>query len=339
MKFESLSQLRHLHRVDQNVLRDAEGGSAWAAIKSDMQLISEEELKHFIQKRHFFLKQTPEDDNFDARLWWLSEELHRDLGRERLAALRDNANLKILNPDSEGLVPLSTFSSKPKGFFSTYALPTDGFAYRVHPVTPSDHSSYWLTHKLHELCKQGHEPRVRIDPFAKEPSEDFKGIEMLSHYYGKPLDWNRLFALPDIDFGELWPDSGLTYKHHKTDYMWSRRGNELHFVMEELPSTEDIDRAGSRYFHAILDIESRMVKHVDGAWRIYSPEQFERRIGLALQSRDTGKEGIRRKLFRIDGQLTTQDLVELATTFFYWNLDVTAYFGDERARRILAPDD
>ena len=80
---------------------------------------------------------------------------------------------------------------------------------------------------------------------------------------------------------------------------------------------------------------SQELIHCDGAIRIYDEDDYEKRASMPLQSRDIGKEGVRRKIFRVDGSMGSKDLVELCSTFFYWNIDVTAYLGCELSKRII----
>jgi len=57
--------------------------------------------------------------------------------------------------------------------------------------------------------------------------------------YGRPLDWDRLGNLEEPDTGRWMPDAyikGMPF----TDFVWDRRGNEVHFRCEEVPALTQV---------------------------------------------------------------------------------------------------
>jgi hypothetical protein len=83
---------------------------------------------------------------------------------------------------------------------------------------------------------------------------------------------------------------------------------------------------GARYLHAIYDPGRKLIKHFDGALRLYTGQQLEDR--LTAHVRKAGKTGVRRKIFRIDEPISRDAFSLIAQAFFVWNRDLATYFRD-----------
>ena len=110
-----------------------------------------------------------------------------------------------------------------------------------------------------------------------------------------------------------------------TDYIWKPCDNEIHFTCEELPSSDDWEYRGSRYFHAIIDKLTGQIVHCDGAIRIYDFDELEKRKKLQLKDSETRRMGKRIKIFRIDDILEQSLFSQLVSSFYVWNEDVKNY--------------
>ena len=146
--------------------------------------------------------------------------------------------------------------------------------------------------------------------------------------YGRPLDWGRLAHLRQLEHGR-WLAGSLSRESEFTDFCWAPRSDGIHFVCEEVPRAESYAREPSRYLHAIYNLKSEKIEHLDGALRVFTLDEISRRH--ALHVRSGGKLGVREKVFRMDEPIDRDRFSALAQAFYVWNEDVGRYFTQELA--------
>jgi hypothetical protein len=264
-----------------------------------------------------------------ARIWIAERYLSFEIARRRLAVLRSDTQGQRLPPynqpstsdlevDEEGMVRLSEFE------FDGSRLIRNGYAFTVFCTTPSPNSTYWLTNTLvggtnTEMIS------VRLDPFLFGPEHTFPAMFYRMWQYGRPLDWERISRMSECDFGRWLPESSLDHGKF-TDFFWQARYQEKHFVCEEIPNDGSVDSEAARYLHAIyLGPRSEGI-HLDGALRLYTADELLARSSIHL--RNSGKCGLRRKIFRTDQPISRTRLSAIAQSFYVWNRDVERYFLD-----------
>ena len=143
--------------------------------------------------------------------------------------------------------------------------------------------------------------------------------------YGRPLNWGRVEALQEPEHGRWMPDLPRS-RGEFTDYAWTPRDAEVHFVCEEIPDAESTATEAARYLHAVYAPTTRTIEHFDGAIRVYSHNEIQQR--RALHVRNAGKMGLREKVFVVDGVTDPDALSQVAQAFFVWNDDVQKYFSE-----------
>jgi hypothetical protein len=178
---------------------------------------------------------------------------------------------------------------------------------------------------LNALYSEGIAERtsVRLDPFLFGPADTFPTLFYRMWMYGRPLDWNRISRLQQPEHGR-WLPGTISHRSQFTDFSWSSRDNEVHFVCEEIPTLESVLYEPSRYLHAIYMPDAGSIGHLDGAIRLFTPEEIATRS--ALHVRNAGKLGWRQKIFRTDQPVPRETFSAVTQTFFVWNLDIQNYF-------------
>jgi hypothetical protein len=146
--------------------------------------------------------------------------------------------------------------------------------------------------------------------------------------YGRPLTWTKILALQEDSAHRWMPDNPQDSDVCFTDAIWTLRGGEIHLRCEECPAPAAASYRPSRFFHSIIDRDRETITHCDGAIRIFTAEEADRRA--ATHVRDAGKIGARVKLFQIDGDIQAQHWSEIFRSFFVWNDDI-ATFAEELA--------
>lgn len=313
----SNDELHPLHKVLVKALEEIE--------QEFVQLIMED--KHFCS-----LNKGMNSDDFEreARIECLRQkydkkilvqrcaELFNHSGKERPAPYNHEALLDV-QVDKDYLVPLISFSNK-------YGpLLRHGYVFGVVPPVPSVNSAYWF---MEVLRRPGiwEKASVRLDPFLHREDKDFPYIEYRAWWYGLPMNWERIKTLTKEEHRRAGQDEWTMKDVLYTDLVWSPRGNEVHFICEEIPTANYIDIRGSRYFHAIYNPNEEVFTHIDGAVRFFTKDEWV--IRKDAHVRDVGKIGKRVKIFKLEGLFPKEVFTDLLPSFFVWNRDIYQYFKD-----------
>ncbi|MHB9112952.1 MAG: hypothetical protein ACYC4D_10090 [Thermoleophilia bacterium] len=228
----------------------------------------------------------------------------------------DEPELADLTVSEDCLVPLSQFVVRES------VLIRNGRAYVVMPPTRSPNSSYWLTRALFSKALSDH-AWVRLDPLIRGPASEFPVLALKMLWYGPPLLWKDIEGIREEKFGR-WAPGPLNSAGQFTDFAWVPKDDELHLFLEEVPKPEEWDVVGSRYFHVIFSRTTQRVIHLDGANRMYQPQELAARKDQHVHR--AGKVGARVKVFRMDPPILPDAVSILGSNFFVWNYDVGHFF-------------
>ena len=274
-----------------------------------------------------------------AREWAIINELNKRISRRRRNYLLnqhlesrpapyDEPELADVTVSTDGLAPMAEFTVE-EG-----VLLRNGRAYTILPSTPSENSSYWITRALISGGLQNY-ASVRLDPLMRGSSQKFPRMAYRMLWWGPPLLWDDVRNIKRESFGR-WAPAALSSKSEFTDFAWVLRGDEIHLFLEEMPKRNDIAVAGSRYFHVIFSKKKECVIHLDGALRIYSESEWDKRCNDHVHR--AGKVGKRIKIFRIDEPIKPDMVSSLGGTYFVWNYDVSHFFGASVPSFLLGND-
>lgn len=113
------------------------------------------------------------------------------------------------------------------------------------------------------------------------------------------------------------------------DWRLDKEGRKV-VQIEELSDHAGAEQAGLRllrYLHAIRDIERGIFIHCDGAVRAYTPEQYEdRKSKLYVTGRPSASRY--RKLFRLDGLISTETWSNVTAQWFRHNRLILEYLQE-----------
>ena len=254
---------------------------------------------------------------FDERiLVHRCKELVQQSSKERPSPYNHEV-LSDVQIDDDNLVPLTYFSN------NYGPLLRNGYAFGVVPPVPSVNSAYWFMQVLRRpgICEKA---SIRLDPFLNRREMDFPYMEYRAWWYGLPMNWSRIASLTREEHRRAGPDEWTRSDILYTDLVWSPRGNEIHFICEEVPTESSIHIRGSRYFHAIYHPHEEVFSHIDGALRFFSTDEWIARRDAHVK--DIGKIGKRVKIFRLEGNLSKEVFTSILPSFFVWNMDIHQYF-------------
>jgi len=263
-----------------------------------------------------------------AKVWYAEQFIRREIAARRLSLLRDTdselrpepysrSSLSDLSVGKDHLVPLRSFA------YDGSRLTRNGDAFMLLSTTGSPNSTYWLLAAFYKTAIDG-ETSVRLDPYLFGPEDVMPAVFYRMIVYGRPLDWARIASMKDQEHGR-WRPSRLSKASEFTEFCWTRRGDEVHFVCEEVPTSSDVLTSAARYLHAVYDPEEARITHFDGALRLYTPDELTERHRHSVRS--AGKVGLREKVFRIDKPVSREAFCLVTQAFFVWNYDIQNYFG------------
>lgn len=289
-------------------------------LMEDLNLIKYDDALKYYKKHETkinFLNRKIPDVMLHSKILLLGELIANSIFEDRLEALLMNKpyDLEEFNDiyDDEFLIDVKKSNIE----FSNSILINNNRYGLCLPINAFN-SSYWINQELNKLNLSKVDLKIRVDPFLK----NFKDMMYFSTVFSQPLNWGKIINLKN-------EDKGLFQNYQTgelTEYLWKPRNNEVVFTCEELPSEENINLRGSRYFHAIFEKDTGKFKHCDGSIIIYDKKKFDKRSKLSIDDNKINGIGDEIKLFRVDGDIPKEQFMSLITSYFYWNYDLLGYF-------------
>lgn len=285
-------------------------------LNKDFKKINEEELlifaKNHIPEMKFILNDVDEENLLtELKKYYLLDQFQYLIPKIRLSAFRTSKpynldDLKDLKFDDDLLVDVNDYLNYNSENRYMLCLPISDI-----------NSNYWLWREICKLCDEENISfKIRLDPLVINPVLMVYKMTV----FGEPLDWDKLVEIKDLTQVRFFEKDVLT------ELYWKKREDKLHFFCEELPKYEEIEYKPSRYFHAIYDIVDKVIVHCDGSIKIYGEGDFLNRINIPLWNENSKNYGQYVKIFRADGEISTENFTSLITSFFVRNNDISNYF-------------
>lgn len=89
----------------------------------------------------------------------------------------------------------------------------------------------------------------------------------------------------------------------------------------------------NRYVHSERDTQKRVLRHLDGAVKVYLPDNYSDRFNSNIPTE--AKSHVKIKLFRVDGNIVVDDWIELISFFFKSNEMIIEYFNPEQFKTMF----
>lgn len=227
--------------------------------------------------------------------------------------------------DDRGLLPISGLEAQPDVLF------VEGMAVPYHQLLRrgfGSHVNDVLIGSLMSLAGQGHSVSLAIDERRLHPRSEHLRIEERDYWGGPPLTFERLDdpnrRAPEI-LQHGWPVGAKLLPWEidehvsvRTKLDGARRTIEIEEVTK--PSLESHSEYQLvRYAHAERDITSHTFTHLDGAVRFYDRGRYEARRDERWPTDESNSPVGRRKVFRVDGDLTDEQWLDTVALWFRGN--------------------
>jgi hypothetical protein len=120
-----------------------------------------------------------------------------------------------------------------------------------------------------------------------------------------------------------------------TDFLWSSKSGIKTFQAEEVSGADSLFGPYNlnRYVHAERDITAGAFRHFDDAVKVYRHEDYGSRVNAHLPAGP--RSWSKPKLFRIDGDIATDEWINLVCLFMKSNEMVIEYFNPAAFRQMF----
>jgi hypothetical protein len=182
--------------------------------------------------------------------------------------------------------------------------------------------------------------RIAIDHRRIMPKEFFRQQGEKDAWYGPRFDRSRLddpravgltVIANNLPEGHRWLFPDL----ERTEFYWKHDDGIKTFEVEELSGRSNLLDSYylNRYVHSERDIRRMVLRHFDGAVKVYTHDSYENRLSARMPRAPKSFKKI--KVFRIDGDIPIDEWIELISFFYKGNLMITEYFDPEQYAAIL----
>lgn len=229
--------------------------------------------------------------------------------------------------DDDGLLSVAGLDARPHGLVHGdlsvhyHQLLRRGFASSV---------NFDLVGTVLGIARGGEvEARLAVDGHRLRFRSEHEEIIERDYWRGPPLDDKLLddeHLVGETIHGD--PDLGQSIRNPyvATSFRWTADEHLKTIEIEELVpvASDEEDLVLTRYLHAIRDTSRKVFVHCDGAVKGYQPDSYPRTV-KDFASR--GKSDRYRKVFRLDGDIETDDWARVASLWFRGNRLVLEYLS------------
>lgn len=172
--------------------------------------------------------------------------------------------------------------------------------------------------------------RIAIDHHRLMPKEFYRHLFEMDRWFGPQFDKNKLDDPTTVGLTIITRTRpsifDLTNKLDQTEFYWSYRDGVKSFEIEEVSSEEYTFDSYylNRYIHSERDTEHKVLRHFDGAVKVYLYDKYRERLATRMPTESKSHKKI--KLFRIDGDIDVDTWIDLISHFFKSNEMIIEYF-------------
>lgn len=181
--------------------------------------------------------------------------------------------------------------------------------------------------------------RIAIDHARLMPKEFYRQIVELDRWFGPGFDRSKLddpHAVGLTIQKRIRPSIfDLTNRLDRTEFYWSYRNGIKTLEIEEISSKGYTFGPYylNRYAHSERDIEQGILRHFDGAVKVYLQDSYAKRLESKMPTEFKSHKKV--KLFRIDGDIDIEEWTGLLAHFYKANEMIIEYLDPERFEELF----
>lgn len=229
--------------------------------------------------------------------------------------------------DDDGLLSVADLDARPHGLLHAdlsihyHQFLRRGFASNIH---------YDLVATVLGIARvKAVQARLAVDGHRLRLRSEHEEIEERDYWFGPPLNVELLdneHLVGETIHGDLEGGQSILNPYVAASFRWTADDKLKTIEIEELVPIRS-DEPGlvlARYLHAIRDTSRGVFIHCDGAVKGYEPSLYPRTVN-DFASR--GRSDQYRKVFRLDGEIQTDEWSRLAALWFRGNRLVLEYLS------------
>lgn len=173
--------------------------------------------------------------------------------------------------------------------------------------------------------------RIAIDHSRIMERQWYQEIVEMDTWRGPPFDASTLDDPAAVGLTVIGRNQNSLFGHTNsllfTDFLWTYRNEIKTFQVEEVSDAGYLFGPFNlnRYVHAERNIATRVLRHFDGAVKVYRKEEYAARISTHLP--EVPPSCTKPKLFRIDGNIAIDEWIDLVSLFMKGNEMVIEYLN------------
>lgn len=181
--------------------------------------------------------------------------------------------------------------------------------------------------------------RIAIDHHRIMPKEFYRQIAEMDAWFGPKFDKNKLDDINAVGLTVIARSKpslfDLSGNVERTEFYWSYKDGIKTFEVEEISGKDYFFDPYylNRYVHAERDTKLKVLRHCDGAVKVYPQNSYEKRLSSQMPTELKSIEKI--KLFRIDGDIDVDEWMELLSLFYKGNEMIIEYFNPEQFEQLF----
>lgn len=181
--------------------------------------------------------------------------------------------------------------------------------------------------------------RIAIDHNRIMPKAWFKRIMERDTWFGPRFDRSRLDDPNYVGLTVVKRNKNSLFEHtnhlDRTECYWSHRNGVKSLEIEEISSEDFLYDSYyiNRYTHSERDVEKKLLRHFDGAVKVYLKDNYMKRFETSMPKEPKCYKKI--KLFRIDGDIDIDGWIELTSFFYKSNEMIIEYFNPKDFEQIF----
>lgn len=233
--------------------------------------------------------------------------------------------------DDDGLLDVGDFDARPQGLF------VDGLSLQYHQFLRRGFSSnvhYDLVAAILKAASHnGVVGRIAFDDRRVRFKDEHEEVIERDYWYGPPLRDGFLddpYAVGETIHGDREGGSSIRNPYVALSARWTRDAHLKTVEIEELVPVPAEGWALARYLHAIRDTRQQRFIHCDGAVKAYAADTYPR---TAADFPYRARSDRYRKVFRLDGDIPTDEWADIVPMWFRGNLLILEYLNELGAER------
>ena len=175
---------------------------------------------------------------------------------------------------------------------------------------------------------------IAIDPNRLIPKEQYYRFIELDTWYGPPYSEKNIDSLKHAGLTVIGRNKNtkMVFSNNirSTEFFWEIDGIIKSLKVEEL-SEDQRTYYLNRFFHSQRDTSNQKFIHLDGKVNVYLPQMYNERLDNTFPKAKKPYRSV--KLFRIDGNIKTEDWSEIMSYFYKGNEMVIEYLNPEEYKK------